>query len=167
MRTPPHALALLVLLVACARAHQTADGSTPRPTLAGNIVAQSFAAAGAVGDTVWVIANSVRADRRAQFQRFIETFYRLGSDLGSRQDSSVLRTFRRTRVLYPTQQNPDSTYTYLFIMDPRISGADYDMSKLLRRVLPTDSADALLKMFQESLARDQEAWLSVQALPHP
>jgi hypothetical protein len=121
--------------------------------------------AGTPGDTVWVIATPVRADRRQQFERFVETFFRIGTEYGTRQDPLVLRTFRRTRVLQPTHQHADGTYTYLFVMDPRLSGADYDISSLLRRMLPADSADALFESFRSSLAGPQQAWLTVQALP--
>ena len=160
MRTIRFVPALLLLLAACGTAPDPTTGATPSRSATLDL-------AGRAGDTVWVIVNTVRADRREQFERFIETFWRLGTDFGTRQDPLILRTFRRTRALRPIQQNPDGTWTYVFVMDPRVSGAEYDIATVLRRMVPADSANALFESFRSSLVGNQQAWLTVQALPHP
>jgi hypothetical protein len=126
-----------------------------------------LAPAGVVGDTIWVILTPVRADRREQFERLMDTLWRLGIDFGARRDSVVLRTFRRTRMLRPVSPNPDGSYTYVFLPDPRVPGADYELENLLGRMLPADSARAFFQQWQASLAGEQQDVLTVQVLPRP
>jgi hypothetical protein len=153
------ASAALLVLGACAR--------TPTPRAEPIAGDRLLAPAGEAGETVWVLLTPVRGDRREQFERLMEHLWRVGLDFGERQDSVVLRTFRRTRMLRPTQPNPDGTYTYVFLPDPRISGAEYGLEPLLKRMLPPDSARALQAAFDSSLAGAQQQVLTVQALPHP
>ena len=87
-------LCLLSVVTACARSPQSAAGPEPSQSVL-------FAPAGAVGDTVWVILTPVRADRREEFERLMETLWRQGTSFGAQEDSVVLRTFRRTRLLRP------------------------------------------------------------------
>jgi hypothetical protein len=154
-----HAAPLLLLLSAgCA----PAPVPVASPAIALNVASRTRAGA---GDTVWVLLNRVRPERREQFERFVQTVWRLGLDFGSRQDPEVGRIFRQTRVLYPTEANADSTYTYVFLMDPPVGGADYSLAHILRRMLPDDSADALYRSFREALVHDQEGWTTLQTLP--
>jgi hypothetical protein len=108
----------------------------------------------------------VRADQRDNFDLLIEQLWRMGQDFGARQDSVVLRTFRRTRMLRPLEPDADGTWTYVLVTDPRIPGAKYELEPLLRRMLPADSAEAWLKTFEGALAGEQEEVLTVQIQPH-
>ena len=159
MRATRMACAALLVLGACART----PTSRAEPIASDRLLAP----AGAAGDTVWVLLTPVRGDRREQFEWLIERLYRLGTAFGERQDSVVLRTFRRTRMLRPTKPNADGTYTYVFLPDPRVSGAEYDLEPLLKRMLPADSARAFVAAFDSALAGEQQQWLTVQLLPHP
>lgn len=151
---------LLLVFTACARTPESV--ANPEPSQSA-----PFAHAGTVGDTVWVLLTPVRADRREEFERLMEALYRRGMDFGARQDSVVLRSFRRTRLLRPISPNPDGSYTYVFLPDPRVPGADYDLETLLPRLMPPDSARAFLKQWQASLAGGQLDVLTVQLLPRP
>lgn len=126
----------------------------------------AMAAMAAPGDTVWVVAYKVRPAMRAQYEGFVTRFWRTGLDYGAQHDPLVLSTFRHTRVLYPNRMNADSTYTYTFLMDPVVQGADYDIEKLLDRMLPVDRAAQEYQAFSESLATDraefQQFWTMKQ-----
>jgi hypothetical protein len=137
------------------------NAPAPRRADAGNA-----ASTGArLGDTVWVLANAVRADRRAQFEEFAEAFYAAGLRSPSALDSLSAASFRQTRLLFPTAPDSDGTYTYLFIMDPRIPGADYDIGKALERLFPAAEAKRLAGLLDSSIARPQKGWLVIQRLP--
>jgi hypothetical protein len=151
---------LLFVTVACT--HRPESAPSPEPSKSA-----LFAPAGTPGDTVWVLLTPVRADRRAAFEQLMETLWRVGTEFGARKDSVVLRTFRRTRVLRPVSPEPDGSYTYVFLPDPRVSGAQYELDSLLPRMMPADSARAFFEQFQASLAGEQRSILTVQVIPHP
>jgi hypothetical protein len=153
-------LCLLSVVTACARSPKSAAGPEPSRSVL-------FAPAGVVGDTVWVILTPVRADRREEFERLMETLWRRGTSFGAQEDSVVLRTFRRTRLLRPVSPNSDGTYTYVFLPDPRVSGAEYELDSLLPRMLPPDSARAFSEQFEATLAGKQQGIVTVQVLPRP
>jgi hypothetical protein len=80
------------------------------------------------GDTVWVIINPVKADKRAQFERFLHEIFWPGASKLSPQEQKL---FRQTRILHPVVPEADGSYSYFFIMDPLIPKADYDIEKFL------------------------------------
>lgn len=125
-------------------------------------VAEAPAAVAQSGDTVWVASYKVRPDRRTKFEGFVTRFWQTGLDYGARRDSMTLATFQHTRVLYPTRRNADGSYTYMFVMDPVLSGANYDIAALLRRMLPAAQATEEYRAFASSLANDkpdhQQLW---------
>ena len=127
-------------------------------------VATPSPATATAGDTVWVVAYKVRPDKRAQFEGFVSRFWRAGLEYGTRQDSTMVAEVRHTRVLYPTQMNSDSTYTYAFIMDPVIHGADYVIRNLAGRVYPPAQAAEELRAFNESIARDKSDYQIVLSM---
>ncbi len=120
------------------------------------------AARAATGDTVWVLVNRIKADKREQFERFVEEFWASSLKLGE-TDPTERRVFQHTRVLNPTRPNADGTYTYIFIMDPVIPGGNYDIESTLKRMYPADEAARRLKMFEETLAGEQSGWTVVQS----
>jgi hypothetical protein len=112
------------------------------------------------GDTVWVIINHVKADKRQQFENFInETFWPSAKKL-EKKDQMV---FKQTRVLYPTTAQPDGSYTYIFLMDPFISGGDYDITSLLTKMYGKQKAADLDKVLSDTYASDQTQYLQVQS----
>lgn len=108
--------------------------------------------AATMGDSVWVVTYKIRPDKRAQYEGFVTRFWKTGLDYGTRQDARVLAAFKKTRVLYPNRTNDDSTSTYMFIMDPVVPGAEYDIQKLLRLMLPPAQAAEEYRLYLESLA---------------
>jgi hypothetical protein len=138
----------------------TADtGSGSSTTLQRNMNANRQVAK--EGDTVWVIANHVKSDKRQQFERFVhEVFWDSSSKLSSQEEQLV---FRQTRVLHPTRQEKDGSYTYLFIMDPYIPGANYDIGQFLDKIYGTPKAAEYMKMLEETQVREQTSYFVVQS----
>ena len=115
----------------------------------------------ASSDTVLVIANTVRADRRDQFERYMESFRTDLRRVGE-TDPAVGQAARQFRVLNPTGPDADGNYQYLFVMDPMVSGVDYDMSSVLARVHPEGEVERRLAQYTESLAAPARYWRLVE-----
>ena len=114
----------------------------------------------AEGDTVWVILNHVKPDKRAQFERFVEEIFWAEAKRLSEADQ---RVFRQTRVLYPIAPEPDGTYTYFFIMDPVLSGADYDIGRFLEKMYGAEKAEEYFSMFDDATSAPQTVYPVVQS----
>jgi hypothetical protein len=124
--------------------------------------AEASTARAATGDTVWVLVNRIKAEKREQFESFVNTFWTSGLKLGE-TDPTVGRVFRQTRVLNPTRPNADGTYNYIFIMDPVIPGGNYDIEATLKRMYPADEAARRFKMLEETFAGEPSHWIVVQS----
>jgi hypothetical protein len=104
------------------------------------------------GDTVWVLINHIRPDKRQQFEKFIyDVLWPVVKTLSPQEQLA----FRQTRFLTPTQPEADGTYSYIFFMDPVITGVDYDIDHLLKRMYSAQEVRPYEKMFLETVAREQ------------
>jgi hypothetical protein len=116
---------------------------------------------GAVGDTVRVIVNHVRNDRRDEFERFLhETLYPAMVQAAP-TDSITARQMQRARLLRPATMSADSTWSYVFIVDPVVSSASYSFPRLFAKVFAPAKADSAMQSFRESLARPSESYILV------
>jgi len=114
----------------------------------------------AEGDTVWVFVNHIKPDKRQQFEHFVhDLFWPMASQLG-KSDQQV---FGQTRVLYPIKAEADGTYSYLFIMDPVITGGNYDIKSLLTKMYGPEKATEYNKMYDETAAREQTGYTLIQS----
>ena len=111
------------------------------------------------GDTVWVIVNHVKADKRAQFERFCTELFWPGA---ARLSVAEQRVFRQTRVLNAARPDADGTYAYLFIMDPVLRGASYDISAYLKEMYGSEKATTYDQLRLACLARQPDQYRSVQ-----
>lgn len=115
--------------------------------------ARSEVGRAARGDTVWVILNHIRPEKRAQFERFLHEIFWPGGQRVGQADPVVARTFAQTRILHPTGANKDGTYTYAFLMDPVLGNADYTILNLLKKAYPAAEAERYYReMFLEARA---------------
>jgi hypothetical protein len=101
------------------------------------------------GEEVWVWSYPVKADKRKQYEHFVHDIFWPGA---SKLPAAEQRVFRQTRVMHPTEANPNGTYTYLFIMDPLIKGADYDIESLIKKMYGQKQGAEHYKLFQGALA---------------
>lgn len=112
------------------------------------------------GEEVWVWTYPVKADKRKQYEHFVHDIFWPGA---SKLSAAEQRIFRLTRVMHPAQANPDGSFTYMFIMDPLIKGADYDIPSLTRKMYGTKPGNEYLKLFDGSLAGKDVGYKVIQS----
>lgn len=114
----------------------------------------------AEGETVWVLLNHIKADKREQFEKFIhEIFWPKAVDLAP----ADRQAFRQTRVLHPTEPNEDGTWTYVFLMDPLIPEQSYKILYYLKKMYSEEKAKEYHKMWKESYSTPQEGYTCIQS----
>lgn len=111
----------------------------------------------AQNEPVWVMVNHVKADKWEQHKHFIHDLLMPAAE---KVDPAA---FRHTRVLHPAEQNEDGTYTSVFIMDPVIKSADYNILNLLKRAYGIDKADEYFQLWMDSLASPQTGYELIQS----
>lgn len=112
------------------------------------------------GENVWVFVNSVKADKRPQFEQFLHEIFWPGAEKLSGDDKKV---FSQTRILHPTKAEADGTYSYLFVMDPVVIGGDYDITSLLTKMFGEAKALEYQKMFDDATSGPQKGYLLTQS----
>lgn len=117
----------------------------------------------APGDTLYVIEYFIRPDRGAQFERFLTETYWPAMRRVALTDTNTRRALQQTRVIYPTRPD-EGTLRYMFLMDPVVRGALYDVYELLVRVYSPQEAERQYRQFRELWARDFARRVYVQPL---
>lgn len=118
---------------------------------------------GATGDTVRVIINHVSADKRAQFEHFAHDILAPAMAKVAPSDPATARQLRQARLLAPTRLERDSTWSYVFIVDPVVTSRSYSFPELLTKAYGAEKANEYLQLFREALARPQETYLVTNA----
>lgn len=116
----------------------------------------------ASGDTLWVLLNHVKPDKRQQFERFVEEIVNPAVEELAKSDSVMVAILNQTRTLYPTEPNEDSTYTYVWLMDPLVSGADYTFRGLFSRIYSQEKTEEYIDLFEDAIDRPQEGYVVIQ-----
>jgi hypothetical protein len=112
------------------------------------------------GDSVWIYINHVKADKRQDFEKLLhEVFF----DSSSRLSDDQRRVFQQTRILHPTQAEKDGSYSYVFLMDPVISGGEYDIEKLMEKIYGKENAKQYMTRWASAEAREQTGYILVQS----
>lgn len=111
-------------------------------------------------ETVWVLLNHIKPEKRQQFEKFIHEIFWPASRRLRKSDRQL---FDQTRVLHPTEKEGDGTYTYVFIMDPVVKGGDYSIEKLLIKEYGKGKGNEYIKMFNDCLAAEQTGWVLMQS----
>ena len=120
---------------------------------------QNTRANAAEGDSVWVIVNHVKPDKREQFEQFVhEVFWPSAQQLSPEEQ----RAFSSTRILHPVGPEADGTYSYIFFIDPIIQGFNYGIIDNLEKMYPKEKAAEYDRMFSETMAREQTQYRVVQ-----
>jgi len=102
-----------------------------------------------VNGNVWIVANYVKADKVAQFEDFIMKYLKPAGD-------EVAPALTKTvRLLKPTQQNQDGTYTYYYLMDPAMANENYDMGPILTAKYGKEKAEEYSKMYMDCLKKHE------------
>ena len=106
--------------------------------------AQQERTQGAAADTVWIIVNHVKADHVEWFHSF------LFDDLKPALAAHKPEWLENIRILLPVGQNEDSTYTYLFMTDPKLY-PNYGMGLALVPMYGKEKSDEYIAKFYKSL----------------
>jgi hypothetical protein len=112
------------------------------------------------GDTVWVIVNPVKADKRADFERFVHEIFWPGASKLSKEEQKL---FRQTRILHPVKPEADGTYSYFFIMDPLNPRGNYNIEHFLTEMYGEIKAKEHMKLYTDAMAGEQKQYKVVQS----
>jgi hypothetical protein len=112
------------------------------------------------GDTVWVLLNHIKADKCEQFEEFV---HEILWPIALKLEPADQQVAKQTRVLHPVGMNKDSTYTYVFLMDPVIPGASYEVMYYLKKGYGEEKAKEYSKMFEECYASPQVGYTLIQS----
>ena len=111
-------------------------------------------------ETVWVCLDPIKKDKRVQYERFLHEIFWAGVAKLSAADQQV---FRQTRILHPTKAEADGSYSYFFVMDPVIKGADYDIESLLTKMYGKAKATEYYKLYTTAHFRPQTTYVVAQS----
>ena len=119
------------------------------------------------GEEVFFVINKIKFDKKQEFDKILFgevmpaiTEYRDKDDEKNEMNKKSLKTMR---LLRPTQINDDSTWTFLFIADPYIEGATYNIGPPLLQKYGEDGAQAVIDRWNDCFAAGQEVYLSKQS----
>lgn len=91
-------------------------------------------------DSVMIVVNPIRAEKRADYEQWLKDFW--GAGMRS-SDESVRRRFMSAHVMTPSAANPDGTWTYVIAIHPYHSGEDYMISSLTRKLVAASDTTRL------------------------
>ena len=109
----------------------------------------------ASGDPMWVILNHVKADKRAQFEKYVYEVLLPALEKNAESDPISRNIIEQTRMLEPRRANKDSSYTYIWLMDPIVKDADYSYPGILNRVHSPEETEKYISMQLECLVSPQ------------
>lgn len=104
------------------------------------------------GDPVWILLNKVAPDKKEVFEEFMfDILAEKSIELGG----IFAQAINQFRILRPTEANEDGSFTYVFMMDPLIPDANYEIMHYLSQFYEEEEASEKMKMFTESLVEPQ------------
>jgi len=113
-----------------------------------NVVASS-------GESMWVILNHVKADKRQEFEKFVYEILLPALKEDAKVDLTSKKIIEQTRMLEPRRANKDSSYTYIWLMDPIVKDADYSYPGILNKVYSPEETKKYISMNDECLVSPQ------------
>ena len=130
--------------------------------ISGVLHTQTVSATGAIeaasGDPIWVILNHVKADKRAQFEKFVYEVLLPAFEKNAESDPISRKSLEHTRMLEPRKANEDSSYTYIWLMDPLVTEANYSYKSIISRVHSPEETKKYISMQKECLVGPQVSY---------
>ena len=114
------------------------------------------------GDPMWVILNHEKADKRQQFEKFVYEILLPALEENAKNDSKTRNLIEQTRMLEPRFANKDSSYTYIWLMDPLLKDAIYSYPGILKRVYSPEETKKYISMNNECLVGGRQVSYSVK-----
>lgn len=122
--------------------------------------AGSSAGRAKTGEPVLILVNHVKADKKQQFENYLTRFWEALDKL-SASDPEIQRINRQTRVLRPVGPDADGTHTFLFVMDPFIPTANYDMAAILTKAFGEEESSQLMGLFRAAVVEERNQALAM------
>ena len=107
------------------------------------------------GESMWVILNHVKADKRQQFEKFVYEILLPALKEDAKVNLTSKKIIEQTRMLEPRTANKDSSYTYIWLMDPIVKDADYSYPGILNKVYSPEETKKYISMNDECLVSPQ------------
>ena len=107
----------------------------------------------AENDTVWVVWNTIKANKVDQFEEFNFGILEPAAQKYSAQMHNTVRTLR------PVEPNEDGSWTYFYLMDPASNPEGYDMMLPLEALYGKEKALEYLNMFTDCLKGGKQHWV--------
>lgn len=114
----------------------------------------------AEGDTAWILLNRVKPGKEKDFEHFV--FDILWSIKDKIEDPKQKLGFTHTRVLKPLKSHEDGSSTYVFFMDPFVSGIEYSFRPIFSRFYRKEQVNDYIAQFGDCLQEPQEGILVIQ-----
>lgn len=108
----------------------------------------------ATNDKVQISIVTIKNESKAEFEDWISNV--LYSALNSSESRMKQAQLKATRWLEPLEPNPDSTWTYCWIMDPLIPNTIYDIPDFLNKEYGEELAGKHLNKFMSFMAREPQ-----------
>ena len=114
------------------------------------------------GDPMWVILNHVKANKRQQFEEFAYEVLLPALQETAKSDLTTRKMIGQTRMLEPRTANKDSSYTYIWLMDPLVKDAIYSYPGILKRVYSPEETKKYISMNNECLVGGRQVSYGVK-----
>jgi hypothetical protein len=99
---------------------------------------------------VWVIVNYIKDNAKADYEKWMtDIFFK---PMNKTKDPLLAQLNASTRWLSPAQQNSDKTWTYVFLMDPVIPNANYDIESYLQSTYGEAQGKVYMTQYQSFIA---------------
>ena len=106
---------------------------------------------------VWVIANYIKENAKADYEKWMtDIFFK---PMNNTKDPLLAQQNASTRWLSPARQNPDKTWTYVFLMDPIIPKADYDIENYLQHTYGEAQGKTYMKQYESFIASEPQIYV--------
>ncbi len=103
---------------------------------------------------VWVIINYIKDNAKADYEKWMtDIFFK---PMNNTKDPVLAQQNASTRWLSPARQNPDKTWTYVFLMDPIIPKADYDIENYLQHTYGEAQGKTYMKQYESFIASEPQ-----------
>jgi predicted ester cyclase len=103
---------------------------------------------------VWVLVNNIKDNAKTEYEKWMtDIFFK---PMNNTKDPFLAQQNASTRWLTPAKQNSDKTWTYVFLMDPVIPNANYDIESYLKKTYGEAQGKAYMIQYQNFIATDPQ-----------
>ena len=101
-------------------------------------------------EKIWIITLQIKEASKADFEKWMNDIF--WTPMKNTQDPILKKQYATSRWLSPAQMNENKTWTYAFLIDPVIKGADYDIEHYLVNTYGEEKGKGYYKQFEDFMA---------------